>query len=932
MWRVNKILECKRSVLIVVLALMLCACGSGQNDRELVQSAKNYIAKQQVRAAALELKNALQRNANNAEARYLLGTIELEAGDAASAEKEFRRASKLGWNNAQSQLELAKALLVQRKFKQIVTSIKAGDDWSKMEKANLLGLQAGAEADRGNLGQATKILVTARRYQPDALQVLITAVQLQLLDHAVSKANDAVRRALKKYPDNPQLLLLGANAAVRARNSASAGNFYHRIIAAEPSGLVTRMGRKARLGDARLNIIEKNYAQAKKILAPLIKQNPGDLTLNYVLATLAFEKKDYAEAEIHLRKILKVAPDHKPTLLLFGTVNYVKGDYEQAAYSLSRYVAARPDNLYARKLLGRTYLALQQPEKARTALHIAANDAESKDAELLGLAGLSAVQSGQIEAGVRELEKAVNLSPKNNVLRSELANAYIAKGATDQALIELKKVIASGQRGERAKIMVIFAYLRDKKFNQAIQFTQNILNKQPDNATLINIMGVVQYMSGHLKKGRQYFEKTLQMDPGNTAALINLARLDEKTGEVKKAERIYRKIISAAPKNATVLMALAGLAEKRGEKQQQIKWLEKIRSVDKKNIAARVTLAEYFIQTKNFIQVKQLLNEMEAEHKGQAVIAVVRAEFLIATKSYNQAMSVIRKLIKTHPKAYVGYYLKGLNELKMRQQQAESSLNKAYQLNPESIQSAVLLAQIKLKSHDFKAALVLGKHIKQLLPTKALGAVIMGDAAMGLHQYPQAMQAYDAAWQFDQTRNLVLRRLHASQKIYSGDRAYTAVTDWLAQHPHDTLMRFRLAGIYQQGGHVKQAMQQYESIIKRHPENVAALNNLAWLYNQNRDSRALEYAKRAFKLSGSAAIKDTYGWILLKNHKDKQALELLTDAVKALPDVADVKYHYAVAVYTSGDRQTAIALLKKLLKSDVAFDGRAAARSLVNSQ
>ncbi len=152
-------------LLVVVLTSALIACSSQTSDTELVQAANNYMAKKQVREATLELRNALKKNPDNAQARYLLGKINLEMGDIASAEKEFRRAVRFGWNKQQSQLELAKTLLIQRKFKKVIGSIKAGNDWSKTARADLLGLQAAASAGMGNLKQASLILAAARKYK-----------------------------------------------------------------------------------------------------------------------------------------------------------------------------------------------------------------------------------------------------------------------------------------------------------------------------------------------------------------------------------------------------------------------------------------------------------------------------------------------------------------------------------------------------------------------------------------------------------------------------------------------------------------------------------------------------------------------------------------------------------------------------------------------
>src|SRR5690606_39217543 len=76
-----------------------------------------------LKAAELELKNALQRDPNSAEARVLLGKVHLQLGDARSAEKEFLRARDLGYTDQDLDLMLAYARLGQGRFNSVLADI-----------------------------------------------------------------------------------------------------------------------------------------------------------------------------------------------------------------------------------------------------------------------------------------------------------------------------------------------------------------------------------------------------------------------------------------------------------------------------------------------------------------------------------------------------------------------------------------------------------------------------------------------------------------------------------------------------------------------------------------------------------------------------------------------------------------------------------------
>ena len=75
----------------VTAALLITACG-GDNPDTLLASARDYLAKNDAKAAVIQIKNVLQNAPNSAEARYLLGKALMASGDPAGAEVELRKA------------------------------------------------------------------------------------------------------------------------------------------------------------------------------------------------------------------------------------------------------------------------------------------------------------------------------------------------------------------------------------------------------------------------------------------------------------------------------------------------------------------------------------------------------------------------------------------------------------------------------------------------------------------------------------------------------------------------------------------------------------------------------------------------------------------------------------------------------------------------
>jgi len=127
-------------------------------------------------------------------------------------------------------------------------------------------------------------------------------------------------------------------------------------------------------------------------------------------------------------------------------------------------------------------------------------------------------------------------------------------------------------------------------------------------------------------------------------------------------------------------------------------------------------------------------------------------------------------------------------------------------------------------------------------------------------------------------------------------------------------------------GKLNEAIEQYEALQQRQPDNYAVANNLAWAYFQVKDPRALAAAERAYRLKPeSPDVLDTLGWIFVEQGDTGRGIDLLQAAVKAAPAVPSFRFHLAQAWLKAGDRAKARELLEGLLAPGNDFPDRSAA-------
>ena len=923
-----KILLNSRMVLIFSVFLLF-AC-SEVDDKQLVATAKKYIENNQLREASLELKNALQANPKNAEARYLLAGINITIGDMASAAKEFRKAQEAGWDEEQSQIGLMRALISSRKFKKVLDDLQIKEGYSSNTRADLYGLKAFAEAASGYAGLANESIKQGNVLDKDAFQVLKTSIQLDITSGKPDVAARQIKHALFLYKNNTELLLLSAYLAMQNKDSVAAAEQFQKIISLEPENLVTFNGRKARLGLARLEILIKNLEQAESLLAPLFKQYANDPETNYIGALLSFEQADFDLAEVRLLKVLKVAPEHAKSLLLFGSVNFAQKDYEQAAYYIAQYLQLEPENIGARKLLGRTYILLGQHEEAQATLRSGLQESEN-DAELLALVGLSQIQGGDLVSGITDLEKAVVAAPDSSALRGELAKAYISAGETENAINQLNKILAEGGNKNQAKVLMVAAYLRAKDYEQAKNVALDMLEKSPQDATVMSLVGNVFAASGDRSKARKYFNQALKIEPDNVQATMLLAGLEEVEGNLEQAAALYEKLSKGGSKSIDPLLALARLAEKRKDYKKMIFWLEQASDNAPLELRPKKILAEYYLRNNQLDKVEKLVEEaLDISSKDPALL-LLKGTLLVAQKRFNEALSPLNELITRSPKSVYARSVLGETYLMLGQvDDARRQLLFALDEQPDYVPALLILARVEQGTTNYDQALKYAGQIQKIQPDLYMGYELAGDALMAKKNFREAKVSYEKAWQRKQKADLVIKLSQASTRSGKFEEAARPLLAWLNDHPNDPLVLQLLGMAYQNMKRDDKAIETFEKVLTIRPDNVVALNNLAWLYSLRNNPKALELAERAYKLaSNDSGVQDTYGWVLVEHGQVEKGRRILEQVVKALPGVPEVQYHYAVALLKSGEEEQAREILGRLLKSGKPFEGRAAVERLL---
>ena len=125
----------------------------------------------------------------------------------------------------------------------------------------------------------------------------------------------------------------------------------------------------------------------------------------------------------------------------------------------------------------------------------------------------------------------------------------------------------------------------------------------------------------------------------------------------------------------------------------------------------------------------------------------------------------------------------------------------------------------------------------------------------------------------------------------------------------------------------------YRAILAQHPNNFLAMNAIAdKLSTKGHLNDALPLVQKAVSLAPqNGMILDTYGWILFKQNKYEEALDVLNKSDTYLPNHPIVLYHLGAMYLAIGEKELAREHLEKSLSLSSNFNDVNEARRLLQT-
>lgn len=915
---------------LAVAALLLAACGLGMTDQERLKRGEEAFQAGENRAAIIDAKRVLQEEPANVDARLLLGRASLAVGDVRTAEVELRRALDLGASSDELVVDLARTLLLQGKFEDVLTEAERKSESADVRRSLLLArgnALIGLRRPEGARAAFSAVLAGDDTH-PDAL---LGVAQSYLVENNVLQARQTLDEVLTVNTTHIPSWLLSGALAVQTRDAERAESDLTRALelARAAGDIENEITATHNLSEVLL--LRDRAEEVLPLLERLESIAAGDPRTTMTAARLSAANGDWPAAQRQLQEVLRVAPDFRPAQILLGIAHQQNGNLGQAEMYLASAVAANPSDPVARRLLAETRLEMDKAFEARHAI-APLLERDGVGPSVLSLAAVASSEAGDFDAAIELLERGLRREPGNVGLKLQLAFVSLQAGDGERAgaiLTELRASDAHVSPFER-EAMIVMSALATGELEQSIELAEQLVADWSDEVTAHNLLGVARFQGGQMLAARASFIAALELAPDNPGPKYFLAKLDEAEGRTDAAVDRYTELFEDDPDNVQWMISLARVSAADGDRQQSIEWLKRASEADPRAVMPKILLARAYAAAGDFERAVETAEEgldIDSEvaefHEFVGLASLRREEFRAAEERFETALRLDPDEQRYRRHLATAQWRRG------NERTAILTLEGAMEQTMSDLASSVLLAALRFETGDERGALSLASSLSRQYPGSAAPIALEAELLARSGDVEAAADAWDRALAVENRAEFAVRSFELRREA-GLDAPLEPLERYLEQRPLDHSVRTFLAQEQLASGEQAAAAAELERVLESEPENFVAANNLAWTYLEAGDDRAEAMARRAYELKpDNASVVDTLGWILVNSGEFEEGIALLYEAVAMSGGKPQIRYHLAAALVMSGETEQARGILSELLADAAEFNSRTDAEELL---
>jgi tetratricopeptide (TPR) repeat protein len=825
--------------------------------------AETYAEQGQFRSALLEVKNAIQKDPNNVEHIVRLAHLYLQVGAAKEASELLSP-----WLKEKPDavaLTLARAYVEQGKHLSATETLALQTPDSPAEQLEATLIRAKALSESGEPAEALALYNNLLTSNPTDSDAIAGKLQAQIGQGMNAQAVETAKQWLAKNTKDPEVLYWEGRAQYNQNKLEQAAETLTEAVGVLPTSDVFLPIRRNVLIALSRVLTEQGKITEAQIYNQILSENANTGTREQAEAVVtALKDGNFDEAKSILKDMLKVNPDNQQAALMLGALYAGTGEEEEGAHLLS-------ENL----------------------------DPETTPTQFIRAATMAQIDTGEREAALKTLDRAIEARPKDNeLLAMHGILALSLPGHEDEGISSLSKVLANEPDRVRLRLALARHYLKNNNREQALGQLRMAFTSSPSEwqttGTYLNVL----IQQGENQEASEIRDALINGYSNEPRAMLLASMADAQLGNTKKATQRLENLANNNPELPAPKIALASLYTQAGQQEKAIDALVSAASLIPNTINPLQLAGRIYAQDHSIAEVKTWLQSVaekypELQQNADTLTALIQIQ--------NGDLASARKILTNWKDSDSGPVKRAYGQLLLAEArvaiksqdwaEARAKAAEAITLEPGNLQFALLpvgIAELEGKMEDAFAAL----DAVEKSHGKVTATVLLRANLLKKQKGTEAAYSY-LTEQWYKTKNLQLMpALLKLAKEESPASVDDLTKDWLQEAPESLAANMARAEWLMADNQNAAAVPLYEQILKRQPNNVAALNNLAWTLREADLKRAVKLAQKASELApDNAAVLDTYGWVLHLSGNQEKAKSSIEKALSLTPGNAEIKAH-----------------------------------------
>jgi tetratricopeptide (TPR) repeat protein len=533
-----------------------------------------------------------------------------------------------------------------------------------------------------------------------------------------------------------------------------------------------------------------------------------------------------------------------------------------------------------------------------------------------------------VQKRFQDVEQVLRLQADNNPHTElplvQLATFYAATQHRPEMEGALKRIVDDPKDFPTGRLTVGAFFVRLRDFSRAQQEFEEGIKSNPKDKTLYQKASVeVLALQGKTQEASQLINEVLKEDPKDSQAIAMRSALLLKTGspdQIRQAVGDLQGLVAKNPNNAFSHFQLGQALVANKQIEPAKIQLEEAKRLRPDLIPPRLLLAQVYAMKPDYERTRAETEEILAMNPDIYQAHLLHSAALAGLGRKDQAREEVLMMLKQAPNSPdAQYQLAFLSFQDKNYKEAQDLFNKLRANNPNDPRGLVGVVESEVAQSDYSSALALLRSEIQKNPNRLDCRVAVANILIRQKQYDAAIQELQQVAAKSPKSSEAYARLGMAYQL-KGDM--NAALENLRKAkalalPGDSGPATRLALLLDGMGNRKEAEPLYQEILKIDPNNIVALNNLAYIKaEQGNDlDNALTLAQRARQSNPKDPnIADTLGWIYIKKNLSDDAIRIFREILSTAPDNPAYHYHLAMALYQKGDKQGAKQALDEAIK------------------